>query len=293
MELFDGIGFAKKREQQLKERVNQLVRQGCKPSITSIVFTEDAGSLLYTQKKLELARRVGIEFRPIFLSLFESRQRIVDEINQLNADPKVTGVMIQKPSKRIWVERVGEGDFSNWWSSLIDWVKPEKDVDGLTPGTQKAIKAGTWLEQGLVLPATAQAILLVVKQVAVTKENRVAIIGRSDIVGTPTFYTLKHLGYRPTLMGRVDLAERIVSNQQLKEFDVVISATGVEHLITGSMLKEDVVLIDVGEPRPDIDASSVVSKARFLSPVPGGVGPVTVVCLLENVITLINREKML
>ncbi|MBP9781718.1 bifunctional 5,10-methylenetetrahydrofolate dehydrogenase/5,10-methenyltetrahydrofolate cyclohydrolase [Candidatus Woesebacteria bacterium] len=290
MELFNGIDFAKQREQVLKERVSQLQLQGNKFLLASIVFMEDAGSRLYTQKKLEAAERVGIEFQPVFLSLLDSKQQIINEINRLTIDPTVTGLMIQKPSKQIWLERVGESDFSEWWRALVATIRPEKDVDGLSPITQEAIAAGTWMEKGLVLPATAQAILLVLQETQVSKTDSIAIIGRSDIVGSPTFYSLKKLGYKPTLFGRTELAGRIASGQQLKDFDVVISATGVEHLITGSMLKENVILVDVGEPKPDIDRQSVENISTFLSPVPGGVGPITVVSLLENAVSLVQRN---
>lgn len=286
MELFNGIDFAKQREQVLKERVGEIVRQGNAPSIVSIVFAEDPGSRLYTQKKLEAAQRVGIDFRPIFISLEDATQQVIEAINKLNTDPSVTGVMIQKPSKQLWEERVGESDFSEWWRWLVMTIQPKKDVDGLAPSTQQAIKDGTWMEKGLVLPATAQAILLVLEKAGVSKANSIAIIGRSDIVGSPTFYALNHLGYQSTLFGRADLAKRTASDQQLKDFDVVISATGVEHLITGSMLKQGVILVDVGEPKPDIDHQSIENIATFLSPVPGGIGPITVVCLLENVVKL-------
>ncbi len=288
MELFNGIDLAKQREQVLKARVNQLVSQGNAPSITSLVFAEDPGSRLYTQKKLEAAQRVGIEFRPIFLSLKDSKQQVIEAIIKLNLDPNISGVMIQKPSKQLWADRVGEGDFSEWWHSLVVSIQPKKDVDGLTSSTQQAIKDGTWMEKGLVLPATAQAILLLLEQAEVSKESKVAIVGRSDIVGTPTFYALNHLGYQSTLLGRADFANRIASDQQLKEFDVVMSATGVEHLIKGSMLKQGVILVDVGEPKPDIDRQSVEDIASFLSPVPGGIGPITVICLLENLLTLLQ-----
>ena len=290
MELFNGIDFAKQREQVLKERVSQLQLQGNKVLLASIVFMEDAGSKLYTQKKLEAADRVGIEFQPVFLSLLDSKQQIINEINRLTSDPTVTGLMIQKPSKQIWLEWVGKSDFSEWWRALVATIRPEKDVDGLSPITQEAIAAGNWMEKGLVLPATAQAILLVFQQVQIAKTDSIAIIGRSDIVGLPTFYALKKLGYKPTLLGRTDFANRIASNQQLKEFDVVISATGVEHLVKGLMLKQGVILVDVGEPKPDIDRQSVENIATFLSPVPGGVGPITVVCLLENAVSLVQRN---
>ncbi len=286
MELFDGIKFARQRELRLSERVSQLRAKGLRPVIASIVFTEDQGSQLYTQKKKDAANRAGIDFRPIYHSLIDSPSQVLASINRLNHDPTISGVMIQKPAKQVWLDRVGDGDFTEWWRSLVGEIDANKDVDGLTPSTQQAIKDGSWQTKGLVLPATAQAVLLVLDQAEVPKEATVAIIGRSDIVGLPTYHALLNLGYQPSLFGRKDLTNRLNSDQKLFDFDVVISATGVKHLINGSHIKADVALIDVGEPAPDIDAKSVEQKAKFLSPVPGGVGPVTVVCLLENVVKL-------
>lgn len=291
MIIFDGIEFARQRELQLNEKVSRLHAKGLRPVIVSIVFTEDRGSQLYTQKKKDAANRVGIGFQPIYHSLTDSPTQVLATISRLNHDPAISGVMIQKPTKQVWLDRAGDGEFAEWWRSLVSEIDPNKDVDGLTPSTQLAIKDGSWQVRGLVIPATAQAILLVLDQAGVTKEATVAIIGRSDIVGLPTYHALLNLGYQPNLFGRKDLANKLESNQKLLDFDVVISATGVKHLINGSQINSGVVLIDVGEPAPDIDTKSVEQKARFLSPVPGGVGPVTVVCLLENVVKLVNVKK--
>lgn len=293
MELFDGIKFARQRELQLSKRVSRLRAKGLKPVIASIVFTEDQGSQLYTQKKKDTANRVGIDFQPIYHSLHDSSSQVLASIHRLNHDSAISGVMIQKPAKQVWLDRVGEGDFTQWWKSLVGEIEPNKDVDGLTPITQQAIKDGSWQAKGLAIPATAQAILLVLNQAGVTKEATVAIIGRSDIVGLPTYHALVKLGYQPGLFGRKDLTNRLKTDRKLLDFDVVISATGVKHLINGSQIKQGVVLIDVGEPYPDIYTKSVEQKAKFLSPVPGGVGPVTVVCLLENAIKLLEVKKMI
>jgi len=89
-------------------------------------------------------------------------------------------------------------------------------------------------------------------------------------------------------MGRRDLSERVLSGQNLLDFDIIISATGVKNLITAEMVKNGVVIVDVGEPRGDIDFESVKNKASFITPVPGGVGPMTVICLMENCLDLVS-----
>lgn len=290
MQVFDGIGFAQAREDKLRGTLEQLGLSEDKPVIVSFVPTEDAGSQLYTQKKQEAAERVGIAFRPEVFSLQKSVDQIVSQIKNFNQDEGITGVMVQKPAKKTWEEWGSEGNFGQWWKQLVAEIDPEKDVDGLTPTVQQSIMAGTWQEQGFVLPATAQAILLVLEQARVTTDQSIAIIGRSDIVGRPTHFALQSQGFQSELLGRADLEARIQSGQALLDFDVVVSATGVPHLITGSLLRKGVTLIDVGEPKPDIDSASVEDKADFLSPVPGGVGPITVVCLLENAVKLFDKH---
>src|SRR5690606_9845820 len=99
-------------------------------------------------------------------------------------------------------------------------------------------------------------------------------------------YLFKREGKNVELLGRQEFQERLTSGQKLLDADVVITATGRNFLVAGDMIKPGVVLIDVGEPRPDIDLDSIAAKAAFVTPVPGGVGPLTVVCLLENAVEL-------
>lgn len=291
MQIFDGISFAQEREENLAKPVRMLTASTSKrPVIVSFVPVEDSGSQLYTQKKLEAAERVGIEFRSQLFSMQDNVETLISAIQTHNVDQAVTGIMIQKPAKKNWVGQGRVENFQTWWHKLVQVIEPTKDVDGLTPVVQQAIEQGSWEALHYVLPATAKAILLVLEQAGVQKNQRIAIIGRSDIVGKPTHFVLKNRGFQSELLGRVELDARLQDGRNLLDFDVIVSATGTQNLITGDLVKTGVTLIDVGEPRPDIDRLSVEEKAKFLSPVPGGIGPVTVVSLLENAFELFSRQ---
>ncbi|MBU0979074.1 MAG: bifunctional 5,10-methylenetetrahydrofolate dehydrogenase/5,10-methenyltetrahydrofolate cyclohydrolase [Patescibacteria group bacterium] len=299
MQVFNGIGFAKRQLSELKQRVDRLRAGGVRLKIVSLVFGEDAGSRLYTKFKQQAAGEAGIEFQPVWLSLADSPEKIIKQIQTANRNCQVTGVMIQKPAQKVWQASCQPSTpvplFSQWWQSLVAVIDPDKDVDGLHPSTLRAIKNKRWQERGRVLPATAQAVLdilnqspLPVSHLVTQTDLKVVVIGRSEIVGLPIYYELSNRGAQVLLLGRAELAQRIQSGQLLLDADVVISATGMPGLIKGPMLKQGVILIDVGEPKPDVDMASVTTQASFLTPVPGGVGPVTVACLMKNVLTMVQ-----
>lgn len=292
-QIFDGNAFAKEKETQLAKRVDALKMKGVFLQIGVVMFVDDPASRLYTRLKKEAARRVGIEFQISELQFSDSQDWIMKTIHQLSHDTNITGVMIQKPSLKIWQEVTGQRreQFSWWWQESVAQIDPLKDVDGLCSNQTK------------VLPATAQAVLDILEESPLNLEKlrsessdpsqpdkKVAMIGRSDIVGSPIYYELKKQGVNVELLGRRELAERVENGQQLLDFDVVISATGQQGLVKGEMVKEGVVVIDVGEPKADIDFESVKAKASFITPVPGGVGPVTVVVLMENMLKLISHQ---
>jgi methylenetetrahydrofolate dehydrogenase (NADP+)/methenyltetrahydrofolate cyclohydrolase len=157
----------------------------------------------------------------------------------------------------------------------------------------RAVQTNTWQEAGLVLPATARGVLEILwialqkLKIKATKNSlNIFVLGRSDIVGLPVYYQLKNLNFKVKSLTSNDFNQRINSGLNLLEADVIISATGKHKLITGDLVKKGVIVIDVGEPRPDVDLASVKHKAVFITPVPGGVGPITVVSLLENCVKL-------
>ncbi|MFZ1721114.1 MAG: bifunctional 5,10-methylenetetrahydrofolate dehydrogenase/5,10-methenyltetrahydrofolate cyclohydrolase, partial [Microgenomates group bacterium] len=188
-------------------------------------------------------------------------------------------------------------EFSDWWKTLTIALSAKKDVDGLHPKTMKLLKKNSWREQGRVMPATARAvieILEIAKSALQHSSNQInskskhIIVGTSDIVGQPLFFELKNQGYPVEMIGRAELQLRIESGIFLTDAHVIISATGSKNLITGQMITSGTVVIDVGEPSPDVEFKTVAPKAAFITPVPGGVGPMTVVCLLENCLDLVK-----
>lgn len=306
MIIFNGDQLALELEQNLKEEVKVLQKKGVQPKIAAILFVEDKGSQLYTQLKREAATRVGIEYEVYEFSMTESIDGVEQKILELNDDESVTGIIIQKPWRKIWVEVKGiitdkgpkavRQAFNAWWQLLTSRIDQAKDVDGLHSDTLSAVKANTWRQDGKVLPATAQAVMTILNQafsqlnidLTQQKQLQILVLGRSDIVGQPVFYELENQDFKVKMLTRDDVDQRLGSDKKFMDADVIVSATGVNNLISGEMVKEGLIVIDVGEPRPDVDFESMKEKAAFITPVPGGVGPMTVVCLLKSCVELLK-----
>jgi len=310
MIIFNGNQLAQNREEQLKQRVVSDFT-GQKLVIAAVLFKEDAGSRLYTKLKAEAAARVGIGYHSYEFSLSDSIKTIQTKIEELNNNPDITGIIIQKPWRKTWVtaQNTQEGidkntqreQFAVWWNSLTATISQKKDVDGLHPQTIENIKEGIWQEKGNVLPATCQAVLTILEEAELQLKNKTnnqnftkdkyLILGKSDLLGIPLFYELQRQEKNVTMLASEELQERMLSGQKLLDGTVVVSATGRKNLVTGDMVSQNVVVIDVGEPRGDIEVASVAQKASFITPVPGGVGPMTVISLLENCMQLASRER--
>ena len=301
MIIYDGNTRAMEIEQRVRSQVAELYSKGTEIVIAAVLFTEDSGSRLYTRLKGEAAARSGISYRVYEFSLSDSIELIQAKIAQLNADKTITGIIIQKPWRKTWkkvqTRKVTSKEYIAWWSALVSKLDIEKDVDGLHPKSLEAVKAGTWKEQGRVLPATAQAVITVLDDFAAQTNKSITtynifIIGRSDLVGTPLFFELRRRGVECSLLGRAELQEKIHAGVGLTGADIVISATGVSGLITAELIGEGTALIDVGEPQPDVDLTTVLTsgKVSFITPVPGGVGPLTIACLLQNAVQLAQQK---
>lgn len=292
MIIFDGDKLAAQQEKDLKQEVQDLRDGGVKLKIAAILFTEDQGSQLYTRLKSEAAARVGIEYEAHEFSMTEGTDEVEQKLAELNGDLTVTGIIIQKPWRNTWAEVKGidqmKGNkavrqaFNSWWQFLTSKIELAKDVDGLHP------------DQDKVLPATAKAVMTILNKaflelkisLTAQKQLQILVLGRSDIVGQPVFRELQKQGFQVKLLTRDDVKQRMSSNKKFLDADIIISATGVKHLISGEMVKEGVVVIDVGEPRPDVDLESMKDKAAFITPVPGGVGPMTVMSLLKSCVII-------
>ncbi len=291
MNIFNGHEFVADKVISLKKRVAEWGRE---IKIVSLCFDEDVSSKIYANKKQLLAGRIGINFQIINLNFNCPIIEIKNLILKLSNDKSVTGIMVQKPRKSVYNDQlltskqIEQLDFVSWWRKITELLPIEKDVDGLSPLVIEKLRKK---QNCLVLPATAKAILEILATFNL-RDKRILLIGKSDIIGWPLYWQWKNQGLMVEIVGKNELAKKLSDDKQLKLYQVVVSATGVSKLIKGEMLAEDVILVDVGEPKSDFDFESCVTKAKFITPVPGGVGPVTVWALLENSLTLsqFNRE---
>ncbi|GIK83503.1 MAG: bifunctional protein FolD [Patescibacteria group bacterium] len=315
MIIFDGNKLAQEREQRLKKKLERDFSR-VKLVIAAILFQEDAGSRLYTRLKGEAAARLGIEYRVFDFSLSDEVEKIQTKLEELGKNPEITGIIIQKPSRNSWLRaqdehflkvvanqpdprRFERDQYGSWWTKLTSYIDEQKDVDGLHPITIQQISDTTWQDMGKVLPATCQAVLnifdeafeqlskeLMLQETQKIFNGKYIIIGKSELLGIPLFYELKRQGRIVEIIASKELEDRMRSGQKLLDASVIVTATGRKGLITGEMVSENVVVIDVGEPQADVDFNSVSKKAIFITPVPGGVGPMTVISLLENCVKL-------
>lgn len=260
--IFDGRAEAKKKKQGLRRRVEGL---GVTPKLVSFYKADDEGSALYTRIKRNAAMEVGIEFEDVEIST--DIEQIVARIKEFNADSGVHGILVQKPSG---INNFPEED----WSKMVSAIDPLKDVDGLTGKNPR------------FLPATVKAVLTVIETANIPLPKcDITIVGDTDILGKPLAAYLINEGANVTVVNKETGDLRVATI----DADVLVSATGVADLISKEMVKEGAVVIDVGEPKGDVQ-EDVRKVASFLSPVPGGVGPLTVVSLLENTVEVAENS---
>lgn len=249
--IFDGKAFAREIEDKVKTKVLTMQQ---KPRIVSVLVGSDPASILYTKLKKSAAERCGIDFEVVRLNT------LTNEIAKIGARQEVSGVMVQLPLPEL---------LRGETPKLLAAIPLAKDVDGLR-----------WEESG-VKPATVRAILSIVDEVAVGK-TKFVVLGARGMVGRPLVYFLKERGAE-VLEVEWDTPDPF---DLVAQGEVVISCVGKGGVVTGEMVREGVIAIDVGSPMGDM-RQEVYDKASVAVAVPGGVGPVTIACLLQNALDLI------
>ena len=266
--ILDGKRIAQERQDALQHKLNT---QNITPHLAVVLVGEDAASQLYVQRKQQTAQSIGIKTSLIRLDANTTTQSLCQQIQHLNEDSSVHGILVQLPLPP-----------SVDTPKIIETIAHEKDVDGFHPYHQGRLAIG----KPSIMPCTALGIIQLIEAYAIPiRGQHVVMIGTSTIVGMPTALALTHKKATVTLCH----SETKALSSQTQQADILISATGKHHLIQAGDIKPGAVVIDVGIHRlesgkivGDVDYEQVKAVASWITPVPGGVGPMTVAALMEN-----------
>ena len=269
--IIDGKAIAAGLYEEMQQEVEQMERQyGRRPGLTVILVGKDLASQVYVRNKEVAAKKVGLVSNLIRLPEETTQEELLAVIARLNADPTVDGILVQLP-----VPKHIDKD------AVIAAVSPEKDVDGFF-----GMKSGFTMKQGYVAPCTPRACIHLIKAIGETIEGKHAlVVGRGELVGKPVATLL--LNENAT----VTIAHSRTRNlgEIARMADIIIAAVGRPHIIKGDMVKPGAILLDVGITRDengklcgDIDYEDAKTVAGWITPVPGGVGPMTIAMLIRN-----------
>ena len=279
--IISGKDLALSLKQEMAQEVATFPEKyGRVPHLVVILVGEDPGSVSYVTGKAKASAEVGVKNTTIRKSEDISEEELLDIIDELNEDDGVDGILVQLPlPKHIDSDKV------------IAAIKAEKDVDGFHPTNV----ANLWLKKPCVLPCTPKGIIKLLKRAEVEIAGKeVVVVGRSNIVGLPVSKLL--LNENAT----VTIAHSRTKNlgEVTRCADILVVAIGRPKFVTADMVKQGAVVIDVGVNRDpetkklcgDVDFAAIEPKASAITPVPGGVGPMTITCLMENTIECFLRK---
>lgn len=288
MTILDGRKISNDIKNEIAEEVKEMKAKGEKvPHLAAVIVGNDGASLTYVGSKVRACERVGFESTLVQLPNTVSEVELLDTIDELNNNDEIDGFIIQLPLP----EQINE-------QKVLMAVDPKKDVDGFHPMNFGKMA----LDMSTFIPATPFGILELFDRYQVeTQGKHTVIIGRSHIVGRPMSILMGRKGFPGN--STVTLTHSRTKNieEYTKQADIIITALGVPNFLKADMVKEGVVIVDVGitrvpdDSKPkgyvitgDVDFDEVSQKASFITPVPGGVGPMTIAMLLKN--TLLARD---
>lgn len=292
MTILNGKKTSEALKQEIAEEVKVLKSQGKKaPHLAAVLVGDDGASLTYVGSKVKACEQVGFASTLVKLPAEITEEALLEEISKLNANPDIDGYIVQLPLPKHIDEQ-----------KILLAVDPTKDVDGFHPANFGRMA----LDMEAFIPATPFGIIELLKRYEVpTKGKHVVVVGRSHIVGRPISILLSQKGTQGN--ATVTLTHSYTPNLATltKQADIVVMALGIPEFLKGDMVKEGVTVIDVGITRlkddtapkgyrivGDVKYDEVKEKAAFITPVPGGVGPMTIAMLLKNTLLAYqwNRE---
>jgi methylenetetrahydrofolate dehydrogenase (NADP+) / methenyltetrahydrofolate cyclohydrolase len=283
-ELIDGRAIAKKVREQAATRAKKLAEKGVKPGLVVVLVGDDPASIVYTSAKARAAEEAGMFSLNIRLPADTPQAELMSRVDELNSNPNVHGILVQMPlPKQIDPEAV------------IRRIAPEKDVDGFHPVNVGKMLLG---DRDGFIPCTPAGIQMLLKEAGVkTPGKECVVVGRSNIVGKPMAALMMQDNENANCTVTVCHRHTADLKSQTRRADILVVAAGRPSMITGDMVKSGAVVIDVGTNRiadpqskrgtrlvGDVDFDSVREVASKITPVPGGVGPMTIAMLMSNTV---------
>ncbi|MBR5485937.1 MAG: bifunctional methylenetetrahydrofolate dehydrogenase/methenyltetrahydrofolate cyclohydrolase FolD [Oscillospiraceae bacterium] len=272
MQLIDGKLVASKIKEQLKLEVEQLKQEGNLPGLAVILVGDDSASAIYVRNKTKACEELGIYAEKYILPESTTQEELLDLIHELNVKKEISGILVQLPLPKHFDEQ-----------EILHAIEPDKDVDCFHPWNVGRVMIG----DGALLPCTPAGIVELLDHYGIEIAGKdCVVVGRSNIVGKPIAMML--LSRNATV--NICHSKTKDLKAACRNADIIVSATGCARLITGDMVKEGAVIIDVGMNRSegklcgDVDFATVSDKASYVTPVPGGVGPMTITMLMKNTI---------
>ena len=272
-EMINGKKLAKETREKLKTKCDELKERGINPKFAAIMVGNDNASQIYIRNKSKACEEIGIEFEEYLLSENIEQKELIEKIKELNSRKDIHGILLQSPIP-------ANLDINEAFRTII----PEKDVDGFNP-----LNIGKLcLNQDTFVSCTPFGIMKMFEAYGIELEGKdVTIIGRSNIVGKPLIQCCLNKNATVTVCH----SKTKDIKKYTKEADIIMVAVGKAKVLTDDMIKDGAVVIDVGINRNDdgkitgdVDFENVSKKASYITPVPGGVGPMTIAMLMNNVI---------
>lgn len=269
--ILDGREIAKTYRAGLQAEVEKLKEHNIVPKLTVILVGNDGASQSYVNSKKKAAEKIGMISEIVHMDESSTEEEVLSELDRLNNDDSVSGILVQVPLPK----QVSE-------AKVLEAITPDKDVDGFNPINIGRLYTG----ERTFIPCTPLGIMEILKHADIDlKGKNVAVIGRSHIVGQPVSKLLTDQDATVTLLH----SKSTNTEEVLKQADVIVSAVGRVHLVTKDLVKPGAVIIDVGNTpdengklKGDVDFEAVKEVASAITPVPGGVGPLTITMVLNN-----------
>ena len=269
--ILSGKVVSQRIKDELKEEVKELNAKGIFPGLAVIIVGDDPASRVYVNSKKKACEEIGVYSEEYALPAETSEEELLQLVEKLNNEPKINGILVQLPLPKHIDEE-----------TIINAISPKKDVDAFHPSNVGKIMIGNYD----FLPCTPAGVMELIKESGIDVAGKeCVVVGRSNIVGKPMSMLLLHKN------GTVTVCHSKTQNlrEKTKSADILVAAVGIPNFITGDMIKPGAVVIDVGINRiapktlvGDVDFESAEPVAGAITPVPGGVGPMTIAMLMKN-----------